>query len=99
MSLSVEDFFTSYPDFKGSNTGAAHLALVQAKLDEALLEVDVAVCGAKSDLLQGLIAARKLALSPFGRNAKMVSQMGTTVYDAEIRRIQRQVYGSHRPLI
>lgn len=96
--LSVEDFLKSYPDFKGTNA-TANLEIVKAKLDEAWLEVDEVVLRDKADVLHGLIAARKLALSPFGRNAKLVSKMGETPYDAEIKRIQRQVFGSHRPLI
>lgn len=96
--LSVEDFFKSYPEMK-SNGALAHIEIVQAKLDEALLEVDPDVFLTKADLYQGLVAARKLALSPFGRNAKMVSQMGTTVYDAEIKRIRLQVWSKARPLL
>lgn len=96
--LSVEDFFKSYPEMKSNGT-SAHIELVQTKLEEALLEVDTDVFGPKADVYQGLVAARKLALSPFGRNAKMVSQMGATVYDAEIKRLQRQVWGKARPLL
>lgn len=98
MSLTVEKFFRSYPEFKAGGQ-SAHTQLVEEKLSEALLEVDASVFGLKADLYQGLLAAQALARSPFGKNAKLSSLKGDTVYDDKIRKLLRQVWGKARPLI
>lgn len=92
--LTLEQFKAGYPDF--SKAGDAFLI---EKLDEAALEVDPAVCGAKTNTIHGLKTARKLALSPFGKNARMVSKDGGTVYDSPLHELIKQVAPSKRPLL
>ncbi len=81
-------FLAAYPEF-----GESSPALVAAKLAEAELQVDAAVCGAQTDIMHGLTTAHLLALSPFGQNARMVSKEGTTTYGERLVVMQRRVSG------
>lgn len=75
MAVTVESFIESFPEFK-----TAKIETIKAKLADAVLQVDAAVYGTKADLGVKYTAAHLLALSPFGRQAKLVSKNGTTTY-------------------
>lgn len=81
-------FLAGYPEFAESSPD-----LVAAKLAEAELQVDEAVCGAQTDIMHGLTTAHLLAISPFGMNARMVSKEGTTTYGERLAVMQRRVSG------
>lgn len=98
--LTYEEFVAEYPDYKGNGSGqGTQIAMVQKKLDAAWLEIDPLVWGAKANVGHGLLTAISLALTPFGKNAKLSNVQGGTVYDARYRAILRQVTGKARPLL
>lgn len=76
-------------------------AQVQANLNAASLEIDQSVWGPKADQGQAFLTAHKLALSPFGQNARMVikDQKGfdlTTTYQVHYKALVRQVSSGYR---
>lgn len=60
---------------------------VVACLTAAANELSAAEIGLPYDEAHGLLAAHKLALSPFGRNARMVRDDGTTTYGDEFKAV------------
>ncbi len=84
-------FRVQFPEFKGVTD-----ALVQAMLDASLLEIDAFIWGAKADQGQAYLTAHKLATSPFGQNARMVSKNGETTYEKNYRTLIRQVSSGYR---
>lgn len=58
-------------------------AMVQACLDASALETDSSAFDTAYDEAHGLLAAHKLAISPYGQNARMVSDKGETTYMRE----------------
>lgn len=75
-------------------------AVVHAAIDDALSEVDPRVFGATTDQAVGLLAAHKLAASPFGAQARLEPKAqggggahGSTTYGAEYDALARQVGG------
>jgi hypothetical protein len=77
-------FFVSFPEF--SEGGAPQLALVQAKLDEAQLQIDEDVWGDHADAGHGYLTAHLLAMSPMGNTAKLTDGK-TTTYEIHYRRL------------
>ena len=75
MAVTVEIFLESFPEFK-----TAKIEKIKATIADAVLQVDAAVWEKKTDLGVKYTAAHLLALSPFGRQAKMVSKEGKTTY-------------------
>lgn len=78
-------------------------ALVQAMLNAAALEIDVAIWGAKADQGQAYLTAHKLASSPFGQNAKTIAnakvttgEFGATTYYNTYKMLVRQVSSGFR---
>ena len=69
--MTLAQFRVRYPDFRSAPDG-----LVQATLDEAALEVDATVFGALWSAAHGAMTAHVLALSPFGKNARLSPEEG-----------------------
>ena len=90
--LSLEQFLDVAPDFKKAGN-----AFVQGMLDEAAVEISTTAWGNYQNAAHRLLTSRKLALSPFGKNARMVSVEGGTVYDSEYKRLLKIVAPSKRP--
>lgn len=76
--LALSDFFARFPEFKDTST-----TLVSAALNDAGLQIDRAVWGNLAGEGQGYLAAHRLALSPFGQAARMVSKAGGASKGAE----------------
>lgn len=57
--------------------------MVTAALTSAAAETNATELGSAYDEAHGLLAAHKLAISPFGTNARMVDEKGTTAYSRE----------------
>lgn len=91
MSVTVDSFLASYPEFR-----SAERDLLQAKLDAAEPQVDSEVWGDKTDQGVELTAAHLLAISPFGQNARLVAKDGSTTYSKRLREMQLQVTGGYR---
>ena len=72
--LALSDFIARYPEFKATSTD-----LVGAMLNDAALMIDCGVWGPKAGQGHGYLTAHRLALSPFGQQARMViPAKGTT---------------------
>lgn len=84
--MDAPDFLIKFPEFK-----LATLELIQAHLDDALLQIDATVWGDKVELGQGYLAAHTLALSPFGQQARIQNKDGVTTYWKNYRRLLMQV--------
>lgn len=90
MSATLATFKVQFPEFANSGD-----PLLQAHLDAALLEIGP-VWGALADQGQMYLAAHKLALSPYGQNAKMVAKDGTTTYQVHYQRLVGIVSSGYR---
>jgi hypothetical protein len=91
MGTARDAFVVQFPEF--TNTG---VALVEAMLAAAALEIDLEVWAEKATQGQYYLAAHKLALSPYGNNAEMVTKSGTTTYEAHYAKLVRQVASGFR---
>ena len=91
MAVTRASFIVMFPEFTNSNT-----ALVEAHLASAALEVDTEVWGDKADTGIMYLAAHRLALSPYGNSAEMVSKGGVTSYQVHYEKLQRQVSSGYR---
>lgn len=67
--------------------------LVQSRLDQAALTIDVAVWGDRAGEGQAYLAAHLLALAPGGQFARMVSKTGETTYGKQHQAMVIQVAG------
>ena len=65
--LSLANFLTRFPEFKQAST-----ELVAATLQDAALMIDCGVWGPKAGQGHGYLTAHRLALSPFGQQARLV---------------------------
>ena len=73
------EFLVGYPEF-----ASAPEALVERKLADADARTGDSFGAAARSVRVQLLAARLLALSPFGRDMRMVDD-GVTVYDDDLR--------------
>lgn len=89
--MTYATFVIQFPEF-----GAVDPALVQAHLEAAALEIDLDVWGSKASQGQAYLAAHKMALSPFGNNAKLSQNNGLTTYAIHYERLMRQVSSGFR---
>jgi len=88
MAVTLASFRAAFPEFE-----VADAALVQAKLDEAVLALDERVFGVRFDEAVQYFAAHRLAISPFGQNARLVAKDGSTTYGEAYAGIQRACAG------
>lgn len=97
--IDVPTFLTLYPEFKDATP-----VLLNVMLTRALQYTNnVLIWGTGTGLNPGwkqegtfLHMARFLALSPFGRNAKLSDGRGRTNYDEDLRRLVRKVTSGYR---
>jgi hypothetical protein len=89
--MDVATFKDEYPEFADVAD-----AIVEAKLRDALAEIDVEKWGDDADRGQGLQAARLLVLSPHGSSAGLRLGAGKTAYDDEYFRLRRMIGTAHR---
>lgn len=85
MTMSLATFVEQYPEF--ASVAGTNAAFVQAKLDDAALELDATVLGAEYDKAQALTAATMLAESPFGQQAGLRDKDGNIVYAARLEKM------------
>lgn len=97
--MNLAAFRVQFPEFNGVDD--AH---VNAFLAAALLELDAEVWDVKFDQGHGYLTAHKLALSPFGNNARMViknvaeTPHGQTTFGVHFDTLVTQVALSNRPV-
>ncbi len=84
--MTVDDFRAWHLEFR-----AASDDLIELHLEQATLEVASDVFGTFTEKAIRLKAAHSLAMTPFGRSARLVADDGTTVYSTELKAISRTV--------
>lgn len=80
------DFLVRFPEFGA--TDVENAGLVDACLAEAILAINAEIWGAKFDQVHGLETAHRLAITPFGRNAKLSSEKGESTYGEQLRKMR-----------
>jgi hypothetical protein len=83
--MNLATFRVQYPEFK-----SALDPFVQAFLDAAAREINPTELGEAYDNAHGLLTAHKLAISPFGKQARMVNEDGRTTYENEYDAVLRR---------
>jgi hypothetical protein len=76
--MDLKAFRDAFPEFR-----TAPDDLVKTWLDFAATRVDAGVFGASYDMAHGLTTAHHIALSPFGKNARLSSNEGRTTYKTQ----------------
>lgn len=79
--MNLATFRVQFPEFK-----TAPDAFVQGKLDVAALELYSPDLDVSFDQAHGLLAAHKLAISPFGTSARVLKS-GQTTYEVELANV------------
>lgn len=86
MAVSRAVFIVRYLEF-----AKADAALVTAKIDQAVRRYDEGECGDQYDDVVYLRAAHLLAMTPWGRAARLVNKDGTTVYAELLAETERNI--------
>ncbi len=84
--MTVDEFRAWHSEFR-----AASDDLIQLHLDEATLEVAADIFGTKTEKAIRLRAAHSMAMTPFGRSARLVQDDGTTIYWTQFKELSDQV--------
>lgn len=79
MAVTAEQFKAKHPEFSNVDD-----SLVDNALEDAAVLCPDDVWGGLADQGTRYRAARQLALSPMGRDVKLVNKDGSTVYDEQI---------------
>lgn len=87
----LADFRENFPEMDKATD-----ALVQAKLDQAIRRLDASVWGDTLADGQLYLAAHLVAISPFGRNAKLVAKDGSTIYGEIYERLAKAAASGFR---
>jgi hypothetical protein len=93
MAATVDEFRKRFPEFAGVDD-----VLIATHMGDAALSVSAGVWGVKQDVGIYYLTAHRLALSPFGRAAKLVGEDGKTTYGAHLEELKRQVSVGYRSL-
>jgi Protein of unknown function (DUF4054) len=92
--LALSDFQARFPEFKSTDT-----TLVSTALNDAALLIDRCVWGVLAGQGHGYLTAHRLALSPFGQQARMVAKDGkSTTYLTHYERLVGIVGSGYRVL-
>jgi hypothetical protein len=73
--LALSDFLARFPEFSRTDT-----TLIASALNDAALVIDPSVWGSFAGQGHGYLCAHRLALSPFGQQARLVTKSGSTTY-------------------
>ncbi len=76
--MTLAQFKVRFPEFRTADD-----SLVSAVLAESGNELNSEELGDAYNAAHGLLAAHKLAISPFGQSARMVNDEGETTYNRE----------------
>lgn len=76
--MDLAAFRTRYPEFETAGD-----SFLQAVLDEAETELNSAEIGDAFNAAHGLLAAHKVAISPYGVAARMLNEEGKSTYENE----------------
>lgn len=76
--MTLVQFRARFPEFE-----TALDPFVQAALDGAASETSAGELGTAYDEAHGLLAAHKLAMSPYGQSARLINDDGRTTYELQ----------------
>lgn len=88
MSMALNEFMTlaefreGFPEFCDVRDGQ-----VKHHLERSTSRLDTSVLGAKLNQAHGLLTAHTLAASPFGQQARLVSEKGDTTYRRQLKEL------------
>lgn len=94
--MSQQAFLARFPEFKGA--AASGTDLIAAMLNDAALQIDCSVAGTLAGVMHGYLTAHRLALSPFGQQARMLTKDGSTTYGAHYEKLVHLVGSGFRAL-
>jgi len=83
--MTQDAFLARYPEFNTAPDGMVAAALAEATLAVGDVWEDL------RDEIIGLEAAHRLAISPFGRDAKMSSGLGKSTYGEQLEKRKRMM--------
>ena len=86
MAVTVESFLNGFPEFRSAGTD-----LIQEKINDAVNEIYTPYWGTSADLGVKLLTAHGLATSPFGQNAKLSADDGSSIYQRRHEELVRKV--------
>ena len=90
--LDYAGFVARFPEFGSPDSAAT----VQARLDEAALEIDEPIWGDRAATGHGYLTAMKLTLAPFSRDARLSEDDAASTYSREYARLAGLVGGAYR---
>ncbi len=76
-------FLVRFPEFKSAEEDADMVGMIDATLAEAALSISDQF-GSKYDEIHGLETAHRLAITPYGRTAKLSTETGATTYGKQL---------------
>jgi len=88
MTVLAADLIAAYPEFADTPT-----AQITAAIESAAGRLDSRIYGTEYDQAVKLQACHLLAVSPFGQQARLVSETGDTTYQTSLNRLTRQRAG------
>lgn len=98
MTVTFDSLVSGFPEF-----GAAPIDLVEAKIAEAVMQIDAGVWGAKTDLGVSYLACHLLSMSSFGQHSRLQPQSAKvgrtdaiTTYEREYQRLKSMVVSGYR---
>lgn len=91
MAVTAQTFKDAYPEFENLSD-----SWIAAKIADAEIACPSTVWGDFADQGVSLHVAQRLALSPTGRDLKLANDDGSTVYDAELKRLRLVVSSGGR---
>jgi hypothetical protein len=94
--LAISDFLARFPEFKGTAKDSSDL--IASALNDAALVIDACAWGPLAGQGHGYLTAHRLALSPFGQQARMVAKDGSTTYQRHYEAMVRIVGSGFRVL-
>lgn len=84
--MNLASFRVSFPEFSTATD-----PFVQVWLDAAATELDTDLCGTRYDEMHGLLAAHKIAVSPHGKNLRLVLPTGQSPYWVRFAEMRAEV--------
>jgi hypothetical protein len=86
MAVDVDNFLARFPEFEPATE-----PMIREAIADAVLNVDADIFGTKTDQAVKLRAAHYLAVSEWGKQARMISKDGSTTYGVEFTKLARSV--------
>ena len=94
ITVTVSSFLERFPEFTAVNEDFP--TLIQLVIDEAILQVSLAVWGDKADLGVLYLTAHLLAISPYGEPSRLAPGTGDTIYLHTFKTLQKEVTSGYR---